>query len=47
MLRGDNWTRPIALALLPRKKMSGNLMVAGQTALGGEIAKDCSSTTFY
>jgi hypothetical protein len=29
---------------LPPKKMSGNLMVAGQTALGGEIAKDCSST---
>jgi hypothetical protein len=31
----------------PPKKMSGNLVVAGQTALGGEIAKDYSSTTYY
>jgi hypothetical protein len=37
-----------SIAISPRtKKMSGNLVVAGQTALGGEIAKDYSSTIHY
>jgi hypothetical protein len=44
---GDNWMVSLVLRNATTKKMSGNLMVAGQTALGGEIAKDCSSTICY